>query len=476
MNSIKHYWNNVFKLTSATIFTQLLNMLSSPFLARIYTPEHFGIVGFYNSVYGIMLVISALRYEQSIIISEKDEENKLFSLALIFVCATSFFFFFVLILLKNIFYLNFHFINDYLLYLMPLSLLLFGINNVINSLGNKLKIYSIISYSILILNLITIIMKLTLGLLFNPKADYLILSDIIGVTLSIVFLAIYLIKIYNIKLILKNSFNDYFVLLRKYINYLKYDNIAAFLNNLSWMLPAILLSYFFSVKVVGYYALGFTIIRLPMNLIGKSVSNVFYQSTAEYIDDHFKQKTIVEDTIINLFTLGLMPTLIILIWGDILFAFVFGSKWYYAGVYSQILSIWGLVWLISSPISTLYYVYNLQKKFLFLMILNILFRILSLSIGGLLNDIYISLFLFALSGILLYGYMTLYTTKYIGISFKDLIKRIVLINKSISIPIIILLTSRLLLNENTIIAIILIAIITLTYYYGLISSYLKRSI
>ena len=42
-----------------------------------------------------------------------------------------------------------------------------------------------------------------------------------------------------------------------------------------------MLSAFFSPVIVGYYALGNAVVRLPMNIIGGAIAQVFYQRASE---------------------------------------------------------------------------------------------------------------------------------------------------------------------------------------------------
>jgi O-antigen/teichoic acid export membrane protein len=59
------------------------------------------------------------------------------------------------------------------------------------------------------------------------------------------------------------------------------DIWGALLNNISWQLPVLLLAVFFSQTLVGFYALAFRLIHLPMSLIGASLGKVFFQRASE---------------------------------------------------------------------------------------------------------------------------------------------------------------------------------------------------
>ena len=50
---ITPYNRNIFSVAIGTIFAQIISILISPILTRIYTPEDFGIYGIYMSIVSI---------------------------------------------------------------------------------------------------------------------------------------------------------------------------------------------------------------------------------------------------------------------------------------------------------------------------------------------------------------------------------------------------------------------------------------
>ena len=93
---------------------------------------------------------------------------------------------------------------------------------------------------------------------------------------------------------------------------------------------------------------------------------------------------------------------VLLAWGDDLFAVIFGEEWREAGVYAQILSPMAAIRLISAPLS---YVYILREKLVLNMILQgllLTLTVMSILVGGFLDDIKLMLFLMSASGVLFY--------------------------------------------------------------------------
>lgn len=60
--SLKH----ITMIAGGTTLAQLVNILATPVISRIYSPEDFGVAAVFMSVVSILSVISALRYELAI--------------------------------------------------------------------------------------------------------------------------------------------------------------------------------------------------------------------------------------------------------------------------------------------------------------------------------------------------------------------------------------------------------------------------
>jgi hypothetical protein len=90
-------------------------------------------------------------------------------------------------------------------------------------------------------------------------------------------------------------------------------------------------------------------------------------------------------------------------------------------------------WFISSPLSTLFLVLELQEFSLGINIAIFVTRLIALLIGGWLGNARLALALFAISGVVMYGYLSLSTLLAAGVSKKKVAK-ILLQYISIFIP------------------------------------------
>ncbi|MGI5933055.1 MAG: lipopolysaccharide biosynthesis protein, partial [Eubacterium sp.] len=65
---------DVLKLVTGTTFAQIIVVLASPLLTRLYGPEAFGFYALFASITGILGVIACMRYELAIMLPKTDEE------------------------------------------------------------------------------------------------------------------------------------------------------------------------------------------------------------------------------------------------------------------------------------------------------------------------------------------------------------------------------------------------------------------
>ena len=70
------YTKNVITLMTGTGLAQLVPILISPILTRLYSPEDFGLIALYLSIVSIMTVLSTGRYEMAIMLPDKDDDVK----------------------------------------------------------------------------------------------------------------------------------------------------------------------------------------------------------------------------------------------------------------------------------------------------------------------------------------------------------------------------------------------------------------
>jgi lipopolysaccharide exporter len=257
--------------------------------------------------------------------------------------------------------------------------------------------------------------------------------------------------------------------LKRYRKFPLVDSWSSFINNFSWQLPSLVLLYYFSETVVGYYSLSSRLILLPMTLLGSSLAQVFYQRTAELRSDPEKLTRSVELVFQRLAAIGLFPAVVLGIAGPELFSIVFGANWVEAGRYAQILSPWMFILFISSPLTILFSTLERQELALIMNSIILVTRIAALVSGGLTHNIYLTLIIWSGSGVLVYGCVALWLLKLTHVHWSSAFGTIARDILFASIPALLLFGGKKPLTAFPIWLLLLTGIVTLAYYAMILS-------
>ena len=68
------YANNIIKLFSGTMLSQIIVFVSAPLITRIFEPSEFGIFALFISILSILSAISCFKYDSAIILPQKENE------------------------------------------------------------------------------------------------------------------------------------------------------------------------------------------------------------------------------------------------------------------------------------------------------------------------------------------------------------------------------------------------------------------
>lgn len=376
------FFKSVLLVLSGTGFAQLLNILVSPVITRIYTPEEYGIYTVYTAILGFLSIIGPLRYDFAIPIAENDKKaiNVLvLSLIVLTILAGIILLIFIFWGKQLLVLYNAEILYDYQL-LIPVGIFFVGLYSIFSNWAFRKRAYYLISKTKVHQSIFSNGVKIASGLAYLGPIG-LIIGHIIGASAGTYTLAS---VIHKQKYLFKSiNFNDIKWCMKRYVRFPLYATPSQLLNSAGVYLPIFFLSSIYGPHIAGYYGLAIGIVNMPMNLIGNSVGDVFYGEVSNLSrKDPYKVKKLSVELFKKLFSIGLLPTLILIFWGPQLFSIIFGTNWYEAGVYAQILSVLVFSRLLFIPSSRVYEVYEKQKEGFFLNSFRVLLVILVFLISG----------------------------------------------------------------------------------------------
>ncbi len=395
---------DVLQLATGTAFSQLIGILAAPLIARMFAPPAFGVLAIFSAVAGLIAVASCLRYEVTIYLPQRDEEainivalclSLVFSVsgitaALVYVAGAS------ALRLAHVPELAGY------IWLLPLNVLVSGVWTILNCWTQRKRRFGRITILQVVTRIALVASQITFGLAGFVSGGALVMTTIFGTMVTTVLLGWQTLRDDGRLLLSAISWSTMNQARRRYHSFPRFGLAAATLNSTSFQLPVILLSSFFSMAVVGNYSFGFRVLRVPGILIGTNVARAFFPRAAEARHQGTLGRS-VELALQYLITLSFFPCFLLSLTGGTLFAFAFGPRWYEAGVYAQIMSVWLFFWFVSSPLNTVFAVLEEQALELRFQAANLITRLLALVIGGVAGNARLAIALFAISGVVVYG-------------------------------------------------------------------------
>lgn len=387
---MKRFIKNAAVMASGAAGAQLLLLIATPIITRLYTPQDFGILAVYIGLLALVSVIASFRYEMAIPVPENDDEAiDLVILSLILVGLTAI----LSSILIAIFGENIALLLkmpklEELLWLLPLGVCFVATYQVFNKYAIREKLFKNIAIT-RITQSITILSIQLIG--YKLGAISLILAQSIGQGAGALTLSKGLfsrLKLSNKKNIISAA--------KKYRRFPLYSSWAGLLNTSGAQLPPLAFASLFSSQVAGYYALAYAMVTAPITLLANAVGSVFLSDVANDWRNGSLGTTIsfVHEKLANI----AMPVLMTLIFvlPDI-FAWMFGAQWITAGYFAQWMLPWIYLVFVTAPLSTTYEVIGKQSEYLIFQFSLFTVRLCSILYGAHLNDLKYTIVLFSLS-------------------------------------------------------------------------------
>lgn len=459
---------DVLKIVSGTTIAQIIVILSSPILTRLYGPEAFGILGIFFSITTIIGVVACMSLEHAILLPKKDEEAaNLLGMSFIIVAIVS-------SLTLPIVYFGGDLIAGLLgapelrpcLILVPPFVFVSGIFLALNSWNSRTKHFGRLAVAQVTQSFASTGIRLGSGFAGYTTGGSLIGAQVVGSLVSTGILGGQIWRDDHVLLRRSISWKRMLDVLKRYRKFPLVDSGSRLLNAVSWQLPVFLLAAFFSPETAGFYTLGFMVFQMPMSLIGSSIAKVFLQRASVARFDG-TLSILVENVFRILVIVGTFPFLVMTLLGPELFSVIFGEVWAEAGLYVQILGFWAFVWFLASPISALYAVLEKQEFGLQVHAMNFATRLISLVFGALAGSPIIALLLFAGSGLLVYGYLIIKLMFYSGVESVQAKKHLFTCFRFVS-PFIITLIALKILGIGSLLLVIIACIFGLVYYIHIV--------
>lgn len=334
-------------LVTGSLLAQLVTVLTAPIMTRLFSAESIGVYTYITTVAFLLLPVINGRYELAIV-TERDKD-KVFALVKLcmYICLVLVLLFFVGLIVYSFYFDKFLQYREYFIF-VPFLLLISGYINIVTSYNNRFAKYKLMSKVAIVRAVVMCILVVIFCIL-----DY----DVWGLLLAALLSNLASLKkqsedlLIDIREILSVSFEKTKQVAVEYKSFLFFSVPAAFMNSFAFSAVNFCVEDLYGLAALGYYALSFRVLGVPLSLISTNVSKVFFeQASKEYNEtghfiNAFRKCTKYLVLMAMPITLGiyyLSP------WACKIF---FGEEWIVAGEYIQLLAIMFGVRFIVSPLS-----------------------------------------------------------------------------------------------------------------------------
>ena len=378
---------NVLFLMSGNALAQCISIGASPLITRLFTPENFGILALFLSSSSLTGSVSTLCYDRAILLPKNSED----ALALTLLSGLILFSMCVVLLMVILGFQPFLIALiaapefGRWIYFVPLAVFLEGIIRIFRYWHFRQKNFRLVALARTSESTVTAGLKIGFGFICGTWTGGLILGTLVGMAVCGMILLRDATSLLGAGVLESSSSLD---LKKSFYQYKKFPLFAtwnALIGHASRSAVVFVMSALFSTAVIGFYGLANRILRQPVSLLSDSISNVFFQKAAVAKVTQVDIAGTLLKAVLGLFSLGLIPFLVLGVFGRDIFRFLFGGNWEMAGQYAQIMAPWLFVVFIGGPGNVIYEVSEKQDIKLILNVLKGTLSISALIAGGFLS-------------------------------------------------------------------------------------------
>ena len=351
------FFRNVMTLLTGTALGQVIALLLSPLLTRLFSLQDFTTLEQYIFILSILMVIVAGRYEFAVMQPETREDARTvvgLCIRIVFYVSA---FFLVLFLIAGESIAEYYHNPDLAAWLwtLPIALFAAGVFNVINYWFSRLGDYKVAATSKLLYSAAGEPVKVVMGTV-SSNSGGLIAGTIIAHWVS-AWYAWTRFKLSEPKTIFHLSKQRMKELAMTYKAYPVYTIWGSLLNNMAQWAHVGVFGYYYGEKAlipIAFIALSRRIFFNPLGMLATSYGQVFYQRITAIKDPKELQSFFIKN-LLRFFVFASFMVLFIQLLPDATLGFIFGEQWTDALVYLRILSYW---YALNFVLSSLSFIFN----------------------------------------------------------------------------------------------------------------------
>lgn len=366
---------------------QILMVLSTPIVSRLYGPQAYGALAVFGSVLSIASILVTFRFEIAIPLPTEDEEARdLLVLALSLALLSAGLVFLALLLWPLITHsVNRDPLIRQLTWTLPVGMLGIGIYQSLAYWATRKRLYGAISATRVTQSVAGVGTQFALCRL-PPLGIGLILASIVGQAFGLRSLLSAFLKSAPKEPL--PSISRLAFLVRKYFDFSAYGIATAITTTIGGSLAPLLLAKVYSLEVAGIYLMASRVFSLPSQMIGGAVSQVFMGEASQRLRENPRSVLDYFNSIHRTLLWAGAGVLVLGGFSPFVLPWILGAKWQAAGMVAAILSPMSAMELTVTPFYNITVIGNHPKLQLFTGIFPMALSIIGLGIPAFLGFSY----------------------------------------------------------------------------------------
>lgn len=390
---------NLLYLLSSNGLAQLFPFFIYPFISRLYSTDDFGQLAIIVSIHSLLASVSTGKYDQAIAIPNSNEQAiHLISIGRRIALCVSFLILPVVLLVKQI-GTSFSFgsqVNNWF-YALTITVFSTAYIQLINGWSLRHKMFAIIAGSTLVLSLLTSVLKLVFGSL-NVN-DGLIIAFVTAQVLTMIYASLR-VRRSQYPPVFEKSRQEVLKTAVVYSGFPKFYMINSLLNTFSSNLPIYLFAFYFSNDIIGQFSIASALLFAPVNAFINSLNQVLLKKTLELKHAGAPVWPFIRGFINKALVFSVFPGIILIVLIPWIIGLYLGDQWTVAGRFSQFLIPYAIGTIMSGSLAFVPNVFGRQLTSLLIYLVYLALRIVALSAGILMDNVNLSVGLYALISLL----------------------------------------------------------------------------
>lgn len=392
--------SGVLKLAASRGLSLAIGLGTAPVVARLFTPEDFGVYGVIAAISAWLSSFACLGYFQALPLARDRAELR----ALIKLCLLL-----ILVILAPALLIPWggsllaawmssaSGAQDYL-WFVPVLFTLSALSMIAENALSREERFGRLSLFNFTTNGLTRLFTISYGLLVGAGALGLLLGNVIGLAAA---LLIPILALAPIVLRPGRGEGPAVSMLQAAKRHSQFPKVQMWnwvLSATSRSLPVLILGVYFTPLVIGLFVYARNIVLMPQQVLSASAAQVFFPQGAREWDQTGDMSANLGKTVKLLALTTVFPIVLLGLLGPVLFGTVFGPRWVEAGVYAQIFAPWVLLEAMASPLSSILLITRRAHLALAYNLVLLGTRLGGLCLGGWLGGPRLALLLFSLGG------------------------------------------------------------------------------